>query len=334
MAVKEYSLKVEDYEQLMGALASFDTTLTESCCKLTISKTETTMFNKWVCGKSDLFTSSLHLDGGGQDGVPDKMELFIPDVKKFIVVLKNIGKYYDVKDAETFNGGSVRLSVSESKSYVKISSKKYTIKFQLSTSAVVESRNSKIETTVDSSKYGGVMHNAVNKEDVQSNFLLMANIPSSKFAEINEMLSTLAEGAEASIKIQIPEEVAIEEELNSECIPNTMYATISDSGKLVKSNIGNKVSIEFGKITYAASNYKDVCGCSSMFDNFVFLMSKQVLDVLSSICRTFSTASKTRDVEIVISKPNLMHLNMSTESQNAKSEIYVTVIGSKAASML
>ena len=43
--------------------------------------------------------------------------------------------------------------------------------------------------------------------------------------------------------------------------------------------------------------------------------------------------SKAKDIEVVISKPNLVHLNMNVISPNAKSEVYVTVIGTKAAAM-
>ena len=114
---------------------------------------------------------------------------------------------------------------------------------------------------------------------------------------------------------------------------NTLYATISDNQKLVKSNIGNKVSVEFGKITFAAENYKDICKTNNTTENFVFLSNKSILDSLSSTCRSFVSNSKAKDLEIVISKPNLMHLNLNVMSQNAKSEIYVTVIGVKASAM-
>jgi hypothetical protein len=72
---------------------------------------------------------------------------------------------------------------------------------------------------------------------------------------------------------------------------------------------------------------------TSTTENFVFLCSKDILDLLSSTCRSFTTASKAKDIEIVISKPNLIHLNLTMTSQNAKSEIYVTVIGTKASAM-
>ena len=58
----EYQLKVNDFEQLVGALNTFDTTLVQSCCQATIGKTETTMFNRFTSGKSDLFTSAIHID--------------------------------------------------------------------------------------------------------------------------------------------------------------------------------------------------------------------------------------------------------------------------------
>ena len=102
---------------------------------------------------------------------------------------------------------------------------------------------------------------------------------------------------------------------------------------MVKSNIGNKVSVEFGKITYAAENYKDICCLTSTTQNFVFLCNKSILDTLSSTCRSFISTSKAKDIEIVISKPNLMHLNLNVMSQTSKSEIYVTVIGTKALAM-
>ena len=106
----EFKLKVEDFEQLLGALTTFDTTLAASCCQATIGLKETTMFNKWATGKSDLFTSAIHIDDG-QEGRPDNITLFIPNVKKLIVVLKNIGKYYDIKDSTLFSSGKVKLMV-------------------------------------------------------------------------------------------------------------------------------------------------------------------------------------------------------------------------------
>ena len=58
----EYRLKVEDFEQFVGMLTTFDTTLEQPCCQATVGRTETTMFNRWASGKSDLFTSAVHLD--------------------------------------------------------------------------------------------------------------------------------------------------------------------------------------------------------------------------------------------------------------------------------
>ena len=128
----EYKLKVEDFEQLVGMLTTFDTTLASSCCQTTIGKTETTMFNKWSTGKSDLFTSAIHLDTETQDEdveLPEGVTMFIPNVKKFIVVLKNVGKYYDVKDATIFSSGKVKFLVCSKASYIRIASPKYNIKF-------------------------------------------------------------------------------------------------------------------------------------------------------------------------------------------------------------
>ena len=333
MANEEYNLKINDYEQLIGVLTTFDTTLEQSCCQTTIGRKETTMFNKWSTGKSDLFTTSIHLD---ESTTPDDVEsstLFIPNVKKFILVLKNIGKYYDTKDESIFKDGKVKLFVCAKSSYVRIASPKYNIKFQLSTNAIMESQLGNIEKILVPSKYGDVVHKTVNKEDLQSNFLMTANVNANKFSEINDLMTTLSETAESSIKIQIPEQAKIEEDVNTNPLANTLYATISDNQKLVKSNIGNKVSVEFGKITYAAENYKDICCMTSTTQNFVFLCNKAILDTLSSTCRSFISTSKAKDIEIVISKPNLMHLNLNVMSQTSKSEIYVTVIGTKAVAM-
>ena len=326
---EELMLKVEDFEQLLGSLATFDTTLAASCCQVTINKTETTMFNKWATGKSDLFTTAIHLDDSC--GVDD-ITLFIPNVKKFIVVLKNIGKYYDTKDATLFSSGKVKMSVCSMAS-IKISSPKYNIKFQLSTSAAVSTQLGSIEKVLVPSKYGEVVHKTPNPDDLQPNFLLTANIPANKFSEVNELLSTLSESEESSIKVQTPEQAAIESDVVSNTAQNTLYATVSDNQKLVKSNIGNKVSVEFGRMTYAAPNYKDICCTTSTTQNFVFLCNKTILDTLSSTCRSFVANSKAKDIEIVISKPNLIHLNLDVQSQAARSEIYVTVIGTKAAAM-
>lgn len=335
MANKEYKLKVNDFEQLIGSLTTFDTTLEMSCCQATVTKKETTMFNKWTGGKSDLFTSTLKLDESDLDEGVDTITLFIPNVKKLILVLKNIGKYYDVKDQSIFNqDGKVKLYVCSKSSYIRIASPKYNIKFQLSTSSIVESQMSNIEHVLVPSKYGAVAHSTPNLEDLQSNFLLTSKIDANKFSEINDLLTTLSETSEASIKIQIPEQAKIEEDVNSSTpITNTLYATISDNQKLVKSNIGNKVSVEFGKITFAAENYKDICCLTSTTQNFIFLCNKTILDSLSSVCRSFVSSSKAKDIELVISKPNLMHLNLNVMSQDAKSEIYVTVIGVKSAVM-
>ena len=333
--ISEYTLKVEDFEQLLGALNTFDTTLAQSCCQVSIGKTETTMFNKWATGKSDLFTTAIHLDESTP--LPDGVEgttLFIPNVKKFIAVLRNVGKYYDIKDMSLFNdGGKVAMYVCSKASYVRIASPKYNIKFQLSTSAVVESQLGNIEKVLVPSKYGEVVHRAANIEDLQSNFLLCANVSSNKFSEISDIMATLSEAGESSIKIQIPEQAKIEDDVNPNPLANTLYATVSDNQKLVKSKIGNKVSVEFGKMTYAAENYKDICCTTSTTQNFVFLSNKEILDTLSSTCKSFMATTKAKDIEIVISKPNLMHLNMNVLSQNAKSEIYVTVIGVKATAM-
>jgi len=333
----EYRLKVEDFEQFVGMLSTFDTTLEQSCCQATIGRTETTMFNKWATGKSDLFTSAIHLDETQDEGVevPEEgLTLFIPNVKKFILVLKNVGKYYDIKDSTLFSSGKVKILVCSRASYIRIASPKYNIKFQLSTNAIMESQMGKVERVLVPSKYGEVVHRTANIEDLQSNFLLTANVNSGKFTEINDMLSTLSETAEASIKIQIPEQAKIEDDVNSDPLANTLYATISDNQKLVRSNIGNKVSVEFGKITFAAENYKEVCKTTSTTENFVFLCNKEILDSLAATCRSFVSASKAKDIEIVLSKVNLMHLNLNVVSSTAKSEIYVTTIGMRAATML
>ena len=334
----EYLLKINDFEQLLGALTTFDTTLSQSCCQATIGWKETTMFNKWATGKSDLFTTSIHISEllNAKDGETPASELtlFIPNVKKFITVLKNVGKYYDIKDPSVFaDDGKVKIMVCPKSSYIRISSPKYNIKFQLSTSAVVESQLGNVEKVLLPSKYGDVVHRTTDAESLQSNFLLTANINSNKFSEINDLLATLSETSESSIKIQIPEQAKIEEDVNSSPMSNTLYATISDNQKLVKSNIGNKVSVEFGKMTYAAPNFKDICCITSSTENFVFLCNKDILDTMSGICRAFTSASKAKDIEVVISKPNLLHLNLELVSTNAKSEIYVTVIGTKASAM-
>lgn len=328
----EFKLKVEDFEQFLGALTTFDTTLAASCCQATIGLKETTMFNKWATGKSDLFTSAVHIEEE-QEGRPDTLTLFIPNVKKLIVVLKNIGKYYDIKDSTLFSSGKVKLVVCSKASYIRIASPKYNIKFQLSTNAIMESQLGNIEKVLIPSKYGEVVHKTENLEDLQSNFLLTASVNANKFSEINDLMSTLSETTESSIKIQIPEQAKIEDDVIKDPLTNTLYATISDNQKLVKSNIGNKVGVEFGKITFAAENYKDFCKTTSVTENFVFLCNKTILDSLASTCRSFVSVSKAKDLEIVISKINLMHLNLNLQSTTAKSEIYVTVIGVKASSM-
>jgi hypothetical protein len=328
----EFKLKVEDFEQFLGALTTFDTTLAASCCQATIGLKETTMFNKWTTGKSDLFTSAIHIDEE-QEGRPDVLTLFIPNVKKLIVVLKNIGKYYDIKDSTLFSSGKVKIVVCDQASYIRIASPKYNIKFQLSTNAIMESQLGNIEKVLVPSKYGDVVHQAANLEDLQENFLMTAKIDASKFSEINDLMSTLSETTESSIKIQTPEQAKIEDDVVRDPLTNTLYATVSDNQKLVKSNIGNKISVEFGKITFAAENYKDICPTNNTTQNFVFLCNKTILDSLASTCRSFVSASKAKDIEIVISKLNLMHLNLNVMSQNAKSEIYVTVIGVKASAM-
>lgn len=330
---KEHLLKVGDFEQLLGAIATFETTLAASCCQMNIGMAETTMFNKWATGKSDLFTSSIHLDENAEVPPSGKVTLFIPNVKKLLLVLKNVGKYYDIKDATLFTSGKVKLFVCANSSYIRVASPKYSIKFQLSTNAVMESQLGKVERVDTPSKYGEVVHRTPNPEDLQSNFLLTANINANKFSEVNDLLTTLSETSEASIKIQIPEQAKIETDVNPNPLPNTLYATISDNQKLVRSNIGNKVSVEFGKITYAAENYLDICNVSSITENSVFLCNKDILDTLSATTRSFVATSKAKDIEIVISKPNLIHLNMSVMSSTSKSEIYVTVIGIRASTM-
>ena len=335
----EYKLKVEDFEQFLGALNTFDTTLEQSCCQATVGWKETTMFNKWSTGKSDLFTSAIHLhevvhDGDGPDSAQlEHLTLFIPNVKKFLVVLKNIGKYYEIGDPSIWTEDKVQLFVCAKASYVRIASPKYNIKFQLSTNAIMESTLGNVEKVLVPSKYGEVVHSTINRDDLQTNFLLTANVNANKFSEINDLLSTLSESTEASIKIQTPEQAKIEEDVNPNPLVNTLYATISDNQKLVKSKIGNKVSVEFGKITFAAENYKEICCDTSTVKNFVFLCNKNILDTLSSTCKSFSVASKAKDIEVVISKPNLIHLNLDMQSQTAKSEIYVTVIGTKATTL-
>lgn len=330
---KEYTLKVEDFEQLLGVLTTFDTTLEQSCCQATIGRKETTMFNKWTSGKSDLFTSSVHLDSETPEDV-ENVTMFIPNVKKFIAVLKNVGKYYDIKDSTVFGeSGKVKMFVCSKASHVRIASPKYNIKFQLSTNAIMQTQLGSVEKVLVPSKYGEVVHSTVDSESLQKNFLLTASVSASKFSEVNDLLSTLSESTESSIKIQIPEQAKIEEDVNPNPMANTLYATVSDNQKLVKSNIGNKVSVEFGKMTYAAPNYLDICNTSSTTANFVFLCNKGILDTLSSVSRAFMAASKAKDIEIVISKPNLIHMNMNVMSQTAKSEIYVTMIGTKAAAM-
>ena len=328
----EYNIKIEDFEQLLGSMTTFSTTLPAPCCQMNIGKGETTMFNKWTSGKSDLFTTAMHLDDATEGDA--KLVVFIPDVKKLVVALKNVGKYYDIKDTSLFaDGGKVKMYVCSMGSYIRISSPKYSIKFQLSTTATMESQLGKVERLSTPSKYGEVMHATANPEDVQPNFLLTAKVDANKFSEVNDLMSTLSESTESSVKIQIPEQARLEEDVNPNPLANTLYATVSDNQKLVKSKIGNKVAVEFGKMTYAHPNYLDLCNVASTTENFVFLSTKEILDTMSSTCRAFVSASKAKDIEIVISKPNLIHLNLNVMSQTAKSEIYVTIIGTKATAM-
>lgn len=329
----EWQLEVLDYSQLLGCLSIFDTTLTQPYCQTTISQKETTLFSKGTNGRSDLFTTSLRL-APGQENLPESTTLFVPDLKKFIQVLKNVGKYYDTKDRTTFLEQKVRISMAQNSSYVRISSKKYSVKFQLSTNAILESQRANMEQTLTPSRYGETMHQATDRAKLLRDFLLIASVDPQKFDEVKELMSSLAETAESSIKIQTTDQARLEDDVNSDLREHSLYATISDNQKLVRSSIGNKVSVEFGSVSSASEELPRVCPAVNLVSNFVFLCSKSILDQLADTCKTFAARSRAKTIELAISKPNLMHLNLETLSETAKSEIYVSTIGMKATSIL
>lgn len=362
--MKEFNLKVNDFNEFTRFLNLF--AVLQPTAQMTIKDGGIEIFGKFLSGRCDLFSNSVTLAPLAQDKPANGITVFFADLKKFIYTLGILGKYYDLSSNSPFLTNEISLYVAADASYFRIASRKYTIKFQLSSNAVVRSTLGDSATTVlPPSKYASIAHNAYSSgksiiDEIQP--LLAFKTGKKRIGNIAPLLSTLTSSDNVMIKLEIPEQVAIETELGGDgndgkafVVPNTLYAVISDTQRLIATKLGNKVCVEVGNITSLASEYKEHCRVDSLTENFVFLMTSEQLKLVSTLVSAFAppdvkpqkpkkskkgeqpkeeeepVVPKQEDsgVEIGISKVNLMHLNLISAVNGVTSEFYISMIGNK-----
>ena len=363
MTLKEYELQVNDFNEFTRFLNLF--AVLQPTAQMTIKDGGIEIFGKFLSGRCDLFSTAISLSPLALEKPANGITVFFADLKKFIYTLGILGRYYDLSDNSPFLTKEITLHVAADASYIRIASRKYTIKYQLSSNAVVRSTLGDAATTVlPPSKYAAVAHNAYAGgksiiDEIQP--LLAFKTGKKRIGNIAPLLSTLASSDNVMIKLEIPEQVAIETDLGGEgnggkafVVPNTMYAVISDTQRLIATKLGNKVCVEVGNITNLASEYKEHCRVDSLKENFVFLMTIDQLKLISTLVSSFAPpevkAPKPKKgkkgapaeeeptiqpqiedtgIEIGISKVNLMHLNLISAVGSVTSEFYISMIGNK-----
>jgi len=354
--MKEIELQVTDFNEFTKFLGLFS--ILQPACQVTINRSGIEVFGKFLSGRCDLFSNSVSISPMCIDA-PESITIFITDLKKFLYTLGMLEKYYDMSDSSLFLTQDIRFMVGEDASYFRISSKKYTIKFQLSSNAIVktslgDASNYKLSCT----KYATAAHAAfLNGKDILSelNFLVAFKTDKKRIANVSSLLSTLNNADDVKIKLEIPEQVTIETDLTDSsassmtAMPNTLYAILADNQKLITSRLGNKVCAVLGDITNLHADYRNYCRVDSLTENFVYLLTTEQLKLVSAIISSFAPAvvkpvKKSKkaageeippeqpegNLEIGISKINLMHLNLISQNQNCTSEFYVSLIGRNA----
>ena len=368
--MKEYELQVNDFNEFVKFLNLFSTL--QPSAQMTIKKDGIEIFGKFLSGRCDLFSNSVCLSPmlSQESTIPETgVTVFFADLKKFIYTIGILERYYNLSDNSPFLTKEICLFVAADSSYVRIASRKYTIKFQLSSNAVVRNSLGDAPTTkLACSKYAAAAHNAYcdGKNIVEETQPLISfKTGKKRIGNIAPLLSTLTSSDNVMIKLELPEQVAIEPELGGEgnggkafVVPNTLYAVVSDTQRLIATKLGNKVCVEVGNITRLDTEYKNFCRVDSLTENFVFLMTTEQLKLISSLISSFAPAeakapkakkSKKSDpfaqamdeptvvqtsedaaIEISISKVNLLHLNLiSTPGNGVGSEFYISMIGNK-----
>ena len=366
--MKEFDLQVNDFNEFSRFLNLF--AVLQPTAQMTIKDSGIEIFGKFLSGRCDLFGTSVSLSPLilESEKPANGVTVFFADLKKFIYTIGILTRYYDLSDNSPFLTKEIALYVASDASYIRIASRKYTIKFQLSSNAVVRSTLGDSATTVlPPSKYAVAAHTAYSNgksivEETQP--LLAFKTGKKRIGNIAPLLSTLTSSDNVMVKLEIPEQVAIETELGGEgnggkafVVPNTLYAVISDTQRLIATKLGNKVCVEVGNITNHASDYKEHCRVDSLTENFVFLMTTEQLKLISALISSFAPAevkvkapkkSKKGDafaqaldeptvapqqedggVEISISKVNLLHLNLISSANGVTSEFYISMIGNK-----
>ena len=369
--MKEFELQINDFNEFSRFLGLFATLQQSAQMRVKVEGIE--IFGKFLSGRCDLFSTSVSLspllleDERPEGGIV----IFFADLKKFIYTLSILGRYYDLSDNTPFLTKEVALYVARDASYVRIASRKYTIKFQLSTNAVVRNTLGDSATTVlPCSKYAAAAHAAYSSgkgivDETQP--LLAFKTGKKRIGNIAPLLATLTSSDNVMVKLEIPEQVAIETELGGDgndgkafVVPNTLYAVISDTQRLIATKLGNKVCVEVGNITNLDKDYKAHCKVDSLTENFVFLMTTDQLKLVSTLISAFAPAevkapkapkkkkgdafaqamdeptvqptNEDSGIEISISKVNLMHLNLISNANGVTSEFYISMVGNKPAS--
>lgn len=367
--MKEYELQINDFNEFSRFLNLF--AVLQPTAQMTIKDSGIEIFGKFLSGRCDLFSTSVCLSPIAVDKPANGITVFFADLKKFIYTIGILGKYYDLSNNSPFLTKEVSIYVATDASYIRIASRKYTIKFQLSSNAVVRSTLGDAATTVlQCSKYATMAHTAYsNGKSIvdETQPLLAFKTGKKRIGNIAPLMSTLASSDNVMVKLEIPEQVAIEQDLGGEgndgkafVVPNTLYAVISDTQRLIATKLGNKVCVEVGNITNLAEEYKQFCRTDTLTENFVFLMTADQLKLVSTLVSAFAPPEvkvkapkkskkaadkkeeeKTEEeptvepknedtgIEISISKVNLMHLNLISSVNGATSEFYISMVGNK-----
>ena len=361
--MKEFELQINDFNEFTRFLNLF--AILQPTAQMTVRDGGIEIFGKFLSGRCDLFSTSISLSPLALEKPENGITVFFADLKKFIYTIGILGRYYDLADNSPFLTKEITFHVAADASYIRIASRKYTIKYQLSSNAVVRSTLGDAATTIlPCSKYATAAHNAYsNGKSIidETQPLLAFKTGKKRIGNIAPLLSTLTSSDNVMVKLELPEQVAIEPDLGGEgnggkafVVPNTLYAVISDTQRLIATKLGNKVCVEVGNITKLDPEYKSHCRVDSLTENFVFLMTTEQLKLISTIISSFAPpdvkAPKAKKVkkgtqgeeeptiqpqnedsgiEVSISKVNLIHLNLISCLNGCTSEFYISMIGNK-----
>jgi len=350
----EIELKVNDFNEFTRFLKLFS--ILRQTCQMNVTAKGVEVFGKFSSGRCDLYSSSVEVFNTSET-TPPNATIFLADISKFMYVLEMLGKYYNLSDNTPFDTQEIRIFVGSDSSYIRVASEKYTIKFQLSSNAVVKnSIGNESSYALKPSKYSELAHALVSggREISELDFLLCFRTDAKRLANLSSLMSALSNADDLKIKMEIPEQTRLEQDLTAagtsmSVIPNKLYSILSDNQKLVASKLGNKICVESGDIVKTSADYMDACRTDTTTENFIYLLTPDQLKLITSLVAAFFPKAKPAKkgkkateqmeiplddgqsdgcVEIGVSKVNMMHMNLISQTERGcVSEFYVTLVG-------